>query len=167
MGLDRRLFISDRWDVEDVQHTIDSLFSTKAKYIPTHSPDYSILNFAYGDDQRSLSVFTGYEVGGFKGVLLTLGAGGKSDEIFKAVAERLGGFYNPQDSDSNYVEYPFIASGSLEFLLKDAIKTGATDGRNSEAFREYLKKSEEESKRWQEENSRRIDEMIAGRRKGK
>ena len=167
MGLDRKLFISNRWDVEDVKDTLESLFSVKVKYDHTCSPDYSMLHFTYQDDPRSMSVFTGYEVGGFKGVLLSLGAGGKSDEIFKAVAERLGGFYNQQDCDSNYVEYPFVASGSLEYLLKDAIKTGATDGRNSEAFREYLKKSEEESKRWAEENSRRIMEGFGAHRSKK
>ena len=162
MGLDRRLFISNRWDVEDVKDTLESLFDTKVKYVPTHSPDYTTLNFSVGEDQRSMSVFTGYEVGGFKGVLLSLGAGGKSDEILRAVAERLGGFYNEQDCDSNFVEYSYNASGSLEYLLKDAVKTGATDGRNSEAFREYLKKSEEESKRSAEENSRRIMEHFRG-----
>jgi hypothetical protein len=167
MGLDRKLFISNRWDVEDVKDTLESLFSTKVKYEATHSPDYSMLHFTVGDDQRSMSVFTGYEVGGFKGVLLSLGASGKSNEIFKALAERLGGFYNEQDCDSNYVEYPFIASSSLEYLLKDAVKTGATDGRSSEAFREYLKKSEEESKRWAEENSRRIMEGFGVRRSKK
>jgi hypothetical protein len=167
MGLDRKLFISDRWQVRDVKDALESLFGIKVKYDATSQEDYVMLHFTALDDQRSMSVFTGYEVGGFKGTLLSLGAGGKSDQIFTVLAERLGGFYNKQDSDSNYVEYPYRAASSLEFLLKDAVKKGVTDGRNSEDFREYLVKSEEDSKRWREENSRRIDEMISGRRRNK
>lgn len=160
MGLDRRLFVSDRWDVQDVQETLENLFDTKVEYVPTHSPDYSILNFTVDGDVRSMSLFQGYEVGGFKGLLMTLGASGQSDRIFKSLAERLGGFYNEYDSDSNFVEYQYVASGNLEFSLKQAVKTGATDGRNSEAFREYLVKSEEQYKAWEEENRKNIDKML-------
>jgi hypothetical protein len=167
MGLDRKLFISDRWQVRDVKDALESLFDIKVKYEPTSQEDYVMLHFTALDDQRSMSVFTGYEVSGFKGILLSLGAGGKSDEIFTALAERLGGFYNHMDSDSNYVGYDYKAAGSLEYLLKDAVKTGKTDGRNSEDFREYLVKSEEESKRWREENSRRLQETFSGRKRKK
>jgi hypothetical protein len=162
MGLDRRLFISDRWDVQDVQDTIKSIFNVEVKYEPTHSPDYTRLNFRIGDDPRSMSVFSGSEHAGFKGILLSLGACGESDRILRAIAERLGGFYNEQDCNDNYVLYPYVAASNLEFLLKDAVKTGKTDGRNSEAFREYLVKSEEESKKWQEENQRNIEKLFKG-----
>lgn len=139
MGLDRRLFISDRWRVEDVQDTLKNLFDIEVTYRPTYAPDYATLIFTLGKEVRQMSVFINYEHGGFRGLLLTLGASGKAEKILKGLAERLGGFYNHQDSDDVWEEFRYVAASNLEWLLKDAVKTGKTDGQNVEKFVKFLK----------------------------
>jgi hypothetical protein len=161
MGVDRRLFISNRWNVQDVKETVESLFDLKIDYQPTHSPDYATLLFKLGEDEnRQLNVHINYEHGGFRGLLLTLSTYGKSEEILKGLAERLGGFYNHEDFNDTWEEFPYVAAGDLEFLVKKAVKTGATDGRDSVKFREYLVESEKAHEAWEEENRKGLDKLL-------
>lgn len=164
MGVDRRLFVSNRWDVRDVSDAIESLFNTKVKYEPSTFPDYCRLNFKVGDEDRSMSVFHS-ERHGFSGLSLSLGASGCAEQVLRGLGERLGGFYNHEDCDDKWEGYSYTAGENLEFLLKDAIKTGASDGRDIDELIVYLKKHQKEARIQEEKRQQEFNELLSRRRK--
>lgn len=134
MGVDTRLFISNRWTVEDVHDVLESLYG-KAEYVSSGMPDYCILKFNYSKTEpRSMSAWHNHEEYGFRGVLLSLGANGHAQEIMEKIASRLGGLLNPEDVNDELIGYPVLGQHNLDFHVRHAIIHGETDGRDIAGF---------------------------------
>jgi hypothetical protein len=154
MGLDRRLFISNTWEPEDIKELLCTLPEvSECKFIDTHTPSYIIISFKYDgnvkDEHRQMSFHYNSKEGGFRGHLLTLGASGSAEQILKAIAERIGGFYNHQDCDNNYELFHYAAESSLEFMVRHSVLRGKCDGRD---FDEFAKDYKAETASWEKNN---------------
>lgn len=144
MSVDTRLFVSNRWRVSDIQEVLENISGKKVKYSSTHCPDYSVLNFTYKTEKRSMNVFANAELCGFVGNYMSLGSWGLSAEIMTKIAERLGGFLNLQDVNNEFQGFPTLGEGDLDFHLKHAIINGETDGKDLEDFTKKAKAYSEE-----------------------
>lgn len=160
MSVDRELFVSDRWDVQDVQDALKNILGVTVKYEHTHSPDYAILLFTYNGENRQANCHVNYDKGGFKGLLVTLGAWGSSEFILKELGKRFGGFYQPTDSEDKWEEIQYTAGHNLEYLLHDALKEGKTDGRDVDGFIKYLENYKIEAAKAEEERRKRFEALL-------
>jgi hypothetical protein len=135
MGVSIGLFINHRWEVRDIQDTLESLYG-KVTYVASHTPDMAILTFDYSPtEHREMFVHINSETAGFKGIHINFNANyGHSKEIMEAIAKRLGGFLNYEDVNDNYVAFPTCGQGDLDFFVKHAISHGETNGRDIEEF---------------------------------
>lgn len=127
MGVDAKLLTSHIWTVEDVYDLIVDMFDKDAKVENTDTPDYTIITFKYGTENRRMNVFrTGNVYGGFPSISISVGAWGNADVFMRAIAERLGGFYQPQDYEEIYQLYPspFDEENNHLFYIKQAAKKG-------------------------------------------
>lgn len=156
MGVDRKLFINSKWDVEDIQDLLESIPEvSKIKLQSTQTPSYVVILFTYdgaeGKEQRQMNFHYNTEEGGFRGNQISLGLYGSSDVILTKIAERIGGFYTPQDCNDELRRFDYPAHGNLDFMLKHAILRGKCDGRQLE---EFVKDHEEVSAGWKKSQSK-------------
>lgn len=123
MGVDAKLFISNRWQVQDIIDVVDKRFNAKAYFEnPSKMCDYGRVSFDIEGTNRSISVHNNSVQGGFTGMLLTLRANTQGQGILIAIAQSLGGIYQEKDSDEDYQVFDVPGHGNAQFLLDEAIK---------------------------------------------
>lgn len=159
MGVDARLFIHSSWRADSIKDLLESLpqVEKKVKILSTHSPDYCIISFEYEKEQRELGFFYSSTYAGFTGNLLSFRTWGKSKEILTAIAERVGGFFSPEDThDDNWERFDNPADGNLLFMVKQAVLEGKSDGHELEGFAKYHNQKTAEWKKHQDESHARL-----------
>lgn len=140
MGVDTRLFISDRWDIADVRNLIAKRFDTKVvTNFHDFAPNYVTLSFTAKGVDRMLHVHTNYEMSGFKGTLLDFRANEHGIETLRTLAETLGGWFSEADTDDVFEAYRMPGSGNNEYLLKESIIESPEHGDNKEKLIDFLK----------------------------
>lgn len=140
MGVDTRLFISNRWSVKDLADVIEKRFGCKP-VVRVHqwAPDYLNIDFSVEGEQRMLHVHTNSEYGGFQGWSISLRSNDQGIRVLTEVAKTFGGFLCEADTDSTFVEFSAPDHGDAAFLLNEALKDNPELGRDVKALAEWLK----------------------------
>jgi hypothetical protein len=141
MGVDTRLFINGKYEIEEIKSVIERKFETKVKVEATHSPNYHILEFEVSDvEHRRMNVHTASNFAGFSGTLLTLGYSGSAVKIMQSIGEVFGGFLNEADTHENYtrISGKLSESDALPFFVRYAIVSGV-DHRDPDKLAEFVK----------------------------
>lgn len=123
MGVDANLFLSHKWEVRNIQDILKNHLGITEQKIEFHtwSPDYMTISFDFKTEARTLHVHTRSDLGGFKGILLSLRAWGNAVEILTAIANVTGGFLVPQDCEEECLIINEAEQGNLKFLVDHAL----------------------------------------------
>lgn len=142
MGVDTTLFISNRWNAQDIQQVIEKRFNTKVKlHFHDFAPQYISMQFHLsGNEDRTLNVFTDSELGGFKGISMSFTSNEEGQEVLQTLAKTFGGFFQKSDCDGDYGAFNAPDHGEIAFIVNEAIKSNPALGREHEQMAEYILK---------------------------
>lgn len=123
MGTDTGLYLSNRWDIEDVMAVIENHLDVKPELRHTSMPTYNLLVFEYQGETRQLNIHTSCDTPLGKFMQINLGKWGKCDEIITTIAEVLGGLYFEQDTDGKFefIDGRLSENDKLSYHLKHAV----------------------------------------------
>ena len=126
MGVDTGLYLSNRWDLDDLKNVIENHLGCPVKIESTLAsfPNYQVFNFTYKGEQRSLNVHSATMTPLGRFTLITLKQTfGHANEILKSIAEVLGGLYydNDYDGDMQWIEGKLSEEDKLSYHIKHAI----------------------------------------------
>jgi hypothetical protein len=123
MGTDTGLYLSNRWDIEDVMAVIENHLGVKPELRQTGMPSYNLLVFEYQGEKRQLNVHYSCNTPLGKFTQINLGKWGKCDEIITTIGEVLGGLYFDNDSDGKFefIDGKLNEDSNLSFHVKNAI----------------------------------------------
>lgn len=126
MSIDTGLYLSNRWDLDDLKDVIENHLDCEVEIKSTtdNMPNYHLFNFTYKNEARNMNVHSGTLTPLGRFTLITLKQTyGHANEILKAIAEVLGGLYYDNDSDMNleWIEGKLNENNALSYHLKHAI----------------------------------------------
>lgn len=129
MAVCTKLFISSRWDANDIMDVVKAEFDAKAKFrLHDFAPNFVTIQFTYaGSEPRQLSIHSSVDRAGFTGTLLDLNLNGSAEKIMNIFALRFGGFLNASDMNETYVAFEGSIgseSNDMDFWVKQAAKNG-------------------------------------------
>lgn len=142
MGVDTKLYISQRWGVRDIQDVVKSRlgFETKLRF-HDFAPDYVTLDLLKGAEiHRMLHIHTDSTIGGLPSVLISLRSNEEGCAILKGLSEVFGGLFQENDCGNDFEEIQPPDGEDGEFLLKECLKKDPRTGQDSELLAEMLKK---------------------------
>jgi len=101
MGVDTKAIIRKGTTVKEIKETLEKKYG-KVKIHTTNESYYMCFIIDQGDNNRMLSAFFndyGKSDYGIDGVLLSLGASGKAEEIMNVLLDEFGGYIDKNDCD--------------------------------------------------------------------
>ena len=135
MGVNTRLLIDSKWEVEDIMELIQSYLTLTQE--PTfkhwgHAPGKGTITFNMkGDNKKQVRSLTFYpQYSSPLGTCTMLSMGTKFDPrkneswaILRTIGKVLGGFFNPQDNNDVWEEYPglFYDQDGFAYHFKHAV----------------------------------------------
>lgn len=139
MGVDTRLYINNRWNINDIKDVIEDRFNTKVK-INFHefAPDYITLEFKAFDEDRMLHVHRDTEIAGFKATKLDFRSNDNGHKILRTLAETFGGLFNENDFNDDFEAYGSPDYGNAQFLINEAIKKDPSIGMDKAKLINFL-----------------------------
>lgn len=148
MGVSAKLYISKTQFSDNVsmfrmlEQTIVEEFGSQPinKEMANHADgDYWMMYWNDGLNKRQLNIFPNSVVGGFPAILLDLGANDNSDKLFRAIAQKMGGIFQPNDCNREAEIFQDPMEGNEEWLLKQ-IRAGIKVEEFTASLMEKLKK---------------------------
>ena len=124
MGVDTRLYINSKWRCDNLKGLLVNVIGVKDfEFRNTHTPDYITATFKFKHEDRMLSIHNHIKTPIGTCTLLTLSANENSHDLFKQIAENIGGFFEKYDSEGEMVEIrgKFSEENGLSYFLKYAI----------------------------------------------
>ena len=101
MGVDARLLISNRWNLEDIKDILQHHQNIKAKIESKVSIASAYFQLVC-DNGRMINCHYDYQTPLGGGILLSLRSNPQGIEILREIAKVTGGFLNETDIDENY-----------------------------------------------------------------
>lgn len=123
MGVDAKLFVSNKWSIENVQEILKNHLGIAEQKLEFHNfaPGYVTIAFKYKTEDRILHVHSNCSQSGFQGILLNLRAWGSFAEILIAIGKVTGGFFCTEDYSGDWTAFEEAEYGNLKFLLEHAL----------------------------------------------
>src|SRR5574343_1562108 len=103
MGIDTGLYLSNRWNLDDLRDVNEKHLGCPVEIRPTTNsmPDYHLFIFTYKGEKRQLNVLYASNTTLGRFTLITLRQTfGQANEILKSIGEVLGGLYYDNDYDN-------------------------------------------------------------------
>jgi hypothetical protein len=153
MGVDTEIIINAKWGSDNICEFLNSHFKmdSPAKEEATYTPAYTVILFTLeGGEKRQMNYHREYPTPIGNAVLLTLGCWGRSKEIMTAIGNALGGFYQPEDTKSEYemIQGMLHIHNGIQYFLDNAVLNGGlTDCNDMAGLKKYIDKWEKKHKR--------------------
>jgi hypothetical protein len=141
MGVDTQLYISHRWNVEDVRDVLTRRLGYKVKTeLSDSSPTYFRLIFNTGGEyDRILHVHTDSEIGGFPAINMNFRSNDEGIAILRKLAESFGGLFAEEDCSGTFEEIQAPDQGNAAYVLKECLKTNPRAGSDTDTLVEMLR----------------------------
>lgn len=121
MGVDTKLYLNTKWELNNIIELIEYIKGEKIEVISNHSfaPGY----FCFNLSKRMIHVHTYTHTPLGEATLLDMHSDDESHELFKKIAETLGGIYIENDCDDKceMMQGRTWDENGLQYFLKYAI----------------------------------------------
>jgi hypothetical protein len=133
MGVDTKLYVNSRWQLEDIVHIIKSKYG---EVTIKSNHDFSIGYFNLFFGKRMMHVFCNTATPLGAATLLSLGCDDEAHEILKSIAERIGGAFidNDVDDKCELINGNMWEENALPYFLKYAIVHDGIDPDDTNAL---------------------------------
>lgn len=141
MGVDTKLYISNRWNVKDIRDVISLRFGVKTEIkFHDYAPDYMTIHFKLpeAENARMLNVHTDSMVGGFKAIQLNFRSNPEGCKVLKTLAKTFGGLFQESDTTDDFIEFRTPSNGDADFILNEALKHDPKLGRDSKKLGQFV-----------------------------
>jgi len=132
MGTDTKLYISQKYELDDIKTVIEKYLKVKVNVKSCHTTAIGMFSFHFKyKTNRMMYVHQSCERAGY--FLLSLGCNEEAIEIMTKIAEVMGGMVDEDDCDSKSdVEYDGMLSGcnGLSYFLKYAALNNELENEN-------------------------------------
>ena len=143
MGVDTKLLVRPSIGANDIMTALKALGKTEVEYKATHTPEYAIILFksdVAGWEKRSISFF--YNISGYLGTpmnMLSLGHNIESVELFKQLANMIGGLFQEMDYDNTWEMVDVPGDGNIRWLLEQYfLRTPKTPSNANEQIEDFV-----------------------------
>lgn len=123
MGVDTHLYVSYRYEVEDIKTVLEKHLGCKdAKISGTHTPSMFIVGFSFEGVSRSMYIHhTSLPTG--PAIMLSLRHDDQSVRIMKAIGKIIGGVFEDNDCDGKMetIDGTLSDNNGLQYFLKWAV----------------------------------------------
>lgn len=164
MGVDTKLYISHRFNLQDVMdviqyHVIPNLFNNEGevKFVPGHDECGYITFGNQNNRHRSMFYYPKSKTPLGTAIYLSLGHDEQAIKIMTCIAKVLGGLVQEVDNNDNMKMYNgrLIEEDGLSYFLKYSVIHDCNDGKDLDELKETIKKWEEKyrQKRGGKENA--------------
>jgi len=136
MGVDTKLYISHRWNINDIKDVLQNRLNCDVKItFNEFAPNYVNLHFK----ERMLHIHTDSQVSGFPAILLSFRSNPEGIGILELLAETFGGILQVQDCNNDALIFDQPDYGNNAFLLNEALKNDPRSGNDLEKFNKFTK----------------------------
>lgn len=104
MGVDTKLLLNPKWDIEDIVTVLEKHQGIKAE-LSSKAKIHSTYFVIDCDNGRSINLHFCQHTPLGTATLLSLRANQEGCDMLKGIAKILGGFFNPNDCESKYEEF--------------------------------------------------------------
>ena len=105
MGVDARLLLNPRWDIEDIVDVLETYLSIKTEKVESRAKIHSTYFNVFCDNGRMINLHFNYNTPLGTATLLSLRANNEAQNMLIGIAKILGGFYNAEDYNDNWEDY--------------------------------------------------------------
>jgi hypothetical protein len=141
MGVETKLYISNRWNVKDICDVISLRFGVRTD-IKFHdwAPDYMTVHFKLpqSENGRMLHVHTDSMVGGFKAIQMNFRSNPEGCKILETLAETFGGLFQESDTTDDFKEFRTNSNGEVDFIVNEALKSDPKLGRDFQQMARFI-----------------------------
>lgn len=141
MGVDTKLYISNRWSTQDIRDVITLRYGVPTE-IGFHdfAPDYFTIEFKLPGAMmgRVLNVHRNSEVGGLSATQMSFRSNEEGHDVLKTLAKTFGGLFQEYDTSDDFVEFQSPDSGDMDFIVKEALKSNPKLGRDVKLMEKFL-----------------------------
>ena len=146
MGVDTQLYLSTRWEADDIKAVLERTCEKEVDVISHHNISVGFFTFNVG--QRRISVFMNNFTPLGSLTLLSMRADEESHRILKGVARTLGGLFMPYDTDGlcDWIDGGMNDHNGLPYFVKYAIVEDGIDPHDADELLASMKRWREQMK---------------------